>query len=117
MPSAALAPPHADWAAGVPADKCARGTEGHNTASVGGLVMLPPVIFGAMRQGVEAARAAAGRHLALTHESQSLAQYASVYAQLLIDVAQGKDLKEAVRGAAKDVGVDLGEWQFGLVLA
>lgn len=33
-----------------------RGTEGHNTASIGGFVTLPPVIMGSLRDGVEAAQ-------------------------------------------------------------
>lgn len=156
--------PPADWAAGVPPEKCA-GEEGHNTASIGGFVTLPPVILGAMRQGAEASAAAARRHLALTHQSQALGNYAQVrcaagpgstaaggspaerlspswqpasnrlhsrplallvplllpmllccctavpqvYSQLLVEVTNGRDLREAVRSAAKDVGVDLGE--------
>lgn len=40
--------------------------------------MLPPVILGTLPQGVAAAKAAAVRHLALTHESRMLAQYAEV---------------------------------------
>lgn len=38
-----------NWARGVPADKCSLGTEGHNTAQIGGFVMLPPVIFASVR--------------------------------------------------------------------
>ncbi|EFN58988.1 hypothetical protein CHLNCDRAFT_137616 [Chlorella variabilis] len=95
-----------NWAAGVPPEKCA-GEEGHNTASIGGFVTLPPVILGAMRQGAEASAAAARRHLALTHQSQALGNYAQVYSQLLVEVTNGRDLREAVRSAAKDVGVDL----------
>lgn len=57
--------------------------EGHNTASIGGFVTLPPVILGALRQGVEAAQAAAGRHLSLTHESQALERYAKVGCKII----------------------------------
>lgn len=39
--------------AGVPPEKCAKGTEGHNTAQIGGFVMLPPALFSAMPQGQE----------------------------------------------------------------
>ena len=35
------------------------------------------------------------------------------YAQLLVEVANGRDLREAVKAAAKDVGVDLGGWVDG----
>ena len=114
-------------------------------------------------QGLEAAQSAAVKHLALTHESNGLGQYAKVggcpggrlasrlvdvcansgrghpacsgasqcppaaqahllslpahrlqtYAQLLVEVANGRDLREAVKAAAKDVGVDLGGWMGG----
>ena len=65
------------------------GTEGHNTASIGGFVMLPPVILGALRQGVEAAQGAAVRHLALTHESAGLAEYAKVCVHVCACVVMG----------------------------
>ena len=32
------------------------------------------------------------------------------YAQLLVEVAGGRDLREAVLSSAKRVGLDLGEW-------
>lgn len=38
---------------GVPPEQCAKGTEGHNTAQIGGFVMLPPVIFSSIKQGPE----------------------------------------------------------------
>ena len=65
---------------GMPPERCSAGTEVHNTACVSGFVMLPLVILGALRQGVEAAQGAAVRHLALTHESAGLAEYAKVRA-------------------------------------
>ena len=43
--------PCRNWAAGVAPEACSKGTEGHNTASIGGFVMLPPVILGSLRQG------------------------------------------------------------------
>jgi hypothetical protein len=42
--------PRRNWAAGVAPEACSKGTEGHNTASIGGFVMLPPVILGSLRQ-------------------------------------------------------------------
>ncbi|PSC74603.1 ADP-ribosylation crystallin J1 [Micractinium conductrix] len=96
-----------NWAAGVPPEKCSQGTEGHNTASIGGFVTLPPVILSCLRQGLDAAQDAAVRLLALTHESRALGQYAKVYSQLVFELAQGREAKEAIRAAAADVGVDL----------
>jgi hypothetical protein len=70
-----------NWAMGVPPEKCSRGTEGHNTASIGGFVMLPPIILGTLPRGLAAAKEAALKHLALTHESSMLAKYAEVGGQ------------------------------------
>ncbi|KAK9804892.1 hypothetical protein WJX72_010538 [[Myrmecia] bisecta] len=96
-----------NWARGVPPAECSKGTEGHNTASIGGFVMLPPVILGTAPGGLPAALAATVQHLGLTHESKSLARNAQVYAKLLIDVASGKDLQGAVREAASSIGFDV----------
>ncbi|KAG1663735.1 hypothetical protein FOA52_006104 [Chlamydomonas sp. UWO 241] len=72
-----------NWANGVPPEECARGTEGHNTAQIGGFVMLPPVILSQSGKGTEAARTACSRHLTLTHESSKLASYADLYSDML----------------------------------
>jgi hypothetical protein len=79
-----------------------QGTEGHNTASVGGFVMLPPVIMAAVAAAAAGAGGEAGAnndaiaaaaaqqaltHLRLTHESKKLAAVAERYAQLLARVA------------------------------
>lgn len=63
-----------------------QGTEGHNTASIGGLVMLPPVTLSfatqashGIAQAWQRARAATIQHLLLTHDSSKLASYAEVW--------------------------------------
>eukprot|EP00887_Chlorella_sp_A99_P008172 scaffold12.g8172.t1 len=85
-----------NWAKGVPPEQCSRGTEGHNTASIGGFVMLPPVVLGSLEKGGEEAKRLAVQHLGLTHESAMLGRVAAVYAELLFEVASGRDLREAV---------------------
>jgi hypothetical protein len=71
-----------------------QGTEGHNTASIGGFVMLPPVILAAVAAAAgssgsstdEVAAAASKQaleHLRTTHDSKKLAVVADRYAQLL----------------------------------
>ncbi len=73
----------ANWARGVPAHECA-GETGHDTASVGGLVGLAPVILGtAAQQGADAAVTAALTQLRLTHLSHPLEVFARAYAQIL----------------------------------
>lgn len=57
-----------NWAAGVPPEKCA-GKEGHNTPTIGGFVMLPPVVFATMGRGETLMRKAVVEHLRLTHNS------------------------------------------------
>lgn len=97
-----------NWAAGVPPEECCKGTEGHNTAQIGGFVMLPPVVFANLPAGREAARKAALTHLGLTHDSSKLAAFASEYAGVLYDLATGAtDLKTATVEAAKQVRADL----------
>ena len=73
----------ANYARGVSPERCA-GAEGHDTASIGGLVALPPVIVAAMR---EEEPAAVDRtllaHLRLTHRSTKLERYALALGRLL----------------------------------
>jgi ADP-ribosylglycohydrolase len=73
----------ANWARGVPPHQCA-GETGHDTASIGGLVGLAPVILGtAAQHGVDQAVTAALTHMRLTHVSQPLEVFATAYARLL----------------------------------
>eukprot|EP00200_Dunaliella_tertiolecta_P005344 CAMPEP_0202358460 /NCGR_PEP_ID=MMETSP1126-20121109/12118_1 /ASSEMBLY_ACC=CAM_ASM_000457 /TAXON_ID=3047 /ORGANISM="Dunaliella tertiolecta, Strain CCMP1320" /LENGTH=338 /DNA_ID=CAMNT_0048951625 /DNA_START=249 /DNA_END=1265 /DNA_ORIENTATION=- len=98
----------ANWAKGVPPEKCAEGTEGHNTAQIGGFVMLAPVIMATLPAGRESVRNAALTQLSLTHDSRKLAKYADKFAGLLYDVAVGGvPLKEAAMSTAQSSGIDL----------
>jgi hypothetical protein len=72
-----------------------QGTEGHNTAQIGGFVMLPPVIMAAVAaaarasssNGIDSTAAAAAaqavEHLRTTHDSNKLAAVAERYAQVM----------------------------------
>jgi ADP-ribosyl-[dinitrogen reductase] hydrolase len=95
-----------NWAAGVPPERCA-GKEGHNTPTIGGFVMLPPVVFANAWRGEALMKRAVVEHLRLTHDSEMLAQRAEVYAGLLADLARGKPLREAAAAAGKAIGVDV----------
>eukprot|EP00892_Ulva_mutabilis_P012018 jgi/Ulvmu1/9189/UM005_0289.1 len=86
----------ANYAKGVPPERCAEGTEGHNTASIGGFVMLPPVVAAAFPNGRDAAADTAVMHLATTHESAKLAAYARTFAGLLCDLLSGEPVAAAV---------------------
>eukprot|EP00878_Enallax_costatus_P016108 GHUV01016890.1.p1 GENE.GHUV01016890.1~~GHUV01016890.1.p1 ORF type:complete len:433 (+),score=92.10 GHUV01016890.1:240-1538(+) len=100
-----------NWAAGVPPDRCAEGTEGHNTAQIGGFVMLGPVIMAAVAaaaqagSSTEAAAAAASKqaltHLKLTHESAKLAAVADRYAQVVAKAALGEPLRPLLEAEAR----------------
>lgn len=73
----------AHYARGLPPERCA-GAEGHDTASIGGLVSLPPVIFATVRTGDRAALdVALLTQLRLTHRSQKLERYARALGELL----------------------------------
>lgn len=73
----------ANYARGVPPERCA-GAEGHDTASIGGLVTLPPVIAAAMREDDPAAvDRLLLAHLRLTHRSRKLERYALALGGLL----------------------------------
>ena len=85
----------ANYARGIPPANCARGTEGHNTAAVGGLVMLPPVVLASLLAGQDTRGAARTglAHLQLTHDSPKLNGYAEIYMTLLADLALGAEPK------------------------
>lgn len=97
----------ANWAAGVPPDKCC-GKEGHNTPTIGGFVMLPPVAFAAAAGGETALRAAVRSHLGATHDSALLSSRAESFASLLAALALRGAGPPALHAAAKEAGLDLG---------
>ncbi len=74
----------ANYARGLPPERCA-GAEGHDTASIGGLVSLPPVILAALREGDrKAVDSALLTQLRLTHRSQKLERYALALGEILV---------------------------------
>lgn len=77
----------ANYANGLAPEDCA-GAEGHDTASIGGLVGLPPVIVAAGPAGQETANAVVLTHLRLTHRSDKLERYALAFSDLLIRLLQ-----------------------------
>jgi len=101
---------------GVPPSRCA-GDDGHNIASMGGFVMLPPVaLLAAARASplgddidaaAKAAGEAAGRHVLLTHKSEKLRAYAEAYGALLARVTMGVPLRDALALAGRAIGVDV----------
>jgi ADP-ribosyl-[dinitrogen reductase] hydrolase len=96
----------ANYSRGVPPDQCA-GAESHDTASIGGLVGLPPVIMAAERAGDEGAiDRALLQHLRLTHRSATLERYALVLGQLLPRLLQDPQpqIRPLVYQAAESLG-------------
>ncbi|MBM4089235.1 MAG: ADP-ribosylglycohydrolase family protein [Planctomycetes bacterium] len=74
----------ANYARGISPERCA-GREGHDTASIGGLVALPPVIAAALRENDPAAVDRMPlEHLRLTHRSAKLERYARALGGLLV---------------------------------
>ena len=82
----------ANYARGIAPERCA-GAEGHDTASIGGLVGLPPVVLGTWQAGQAAANAAALTQLRLTHRSGKLERYALAFSELLIRLLQGASVQ------------------------
>lgn len=118
----------ANWARGVKPEKCAD-DDGHNVASAGGLVMIPPVALWAAAKSalaspaaakggplvdeatvsaaVTAAQEAAVAQMYLTHNSRELEAFVRVYAELVTRLLLGQDFKTCVAAAAKRVGFDV----------
>jgi ADP-ribosylglycohydrolase len=73
----------ANYARGVAPENCA-GKENHDTASIGGLVSLPPVVFGALKESdPTAVDRRLLEQLRLTHRSEKLERYALTLGWLL----------------------------------
>ncbi len=74
----------ANYASGVSPQRCA-GAEGHDTASIGGLVGLLPVVIAAGPE-LAAVEQAVLTHLRLTHSSSKLEKYALVLGRLMLQL-------------------------------
>jgi ADP-ribosylglycohydrolase len=96
----------ANYARGIDPAKCA-GTEGHDTASVGGLVSLPLVILATMRESdLGVVNAAALTHQRLTHQSKILERYTIALNDLLFNIFETPepDLVALVCRVSKTIG-------------
>lgn len=99
----------ANYMHGVPPERCA-GASGHDTASVGGLVSLPLVVFSLLRHSSPAeANAVAMSHLRLTHSSVELERYAAELFSLLLSLMQvpAPDLATMACASAQQLGFPL----------
>ncbi len=96
----------ANYSQGVPPEECA-GAENHDTASIGGLVGLPPVIMAAVQAGdAGAIDRTLLQHLRLTHRSATLERYALALGQLLPRLLQDPQpqIEPLVCQAAESLG-------------
>jgi ADP-ribosylglycohydrolase len=96
----------ANYARGVAPEKCA-GPDGHDTASIGGLVSLPLVILATLRAGdLSAVNASALTQQRLTHQSTLLERYTLSLTHLLFDIfdTPNPDMEALACQAAKGVG-------------
>lgn len=105
----------ANWVRGVPAHQCA-GATGHDTASIGGLVGLAPVVLAIAAQGdAQQAVEASLRQLRLTHKSQPLEAFAAAYGRLLAQLvfspppSLGPLLQSQAPGLGKGLSALLGQ--------
>ncbi|MGM0601394.1 MAG: ADP-ribosylglycohydrolase family protein [Candidatus Rifleibacteriota bacterium] len=95
---------------GLPPQKCAART--HDTASIGGLVTLAPLVFAGRLHGLSLPQVQENcqQHLFLTHPDNFLAKVAAIYVQLLDDLwqrAKNDSCTEIIAGAGKQSGIDL----------
>lgn len=101
----------ANYARGVPPEKCA-GAEGHDTASIGGLVSLPFVILATLRDSdLSGVNATALMQQRLTHRSALLERYTLVLCHLFFDIFDTPDpnIEVLACDAAKNVGFPAAE--------
>ena len=101
----------ANYARGLVPERCA-GAEGHDTASIGGLVSLPPVIFTAwVQQGRAAVSDALLTQLRLTHHSPTLERYALALGELLVALLEDPEARvdRLARNLARRLGFDAGK--------
>jgi ADP-ribosylglycohydrolase len=101
----------ANYARGVAPEKCA-GPDGHDTASIGGLVSLPLVILATLRAGdLSAVNASALTQQRLTHQSTLLERYTLSLSHLLFDIfdTPNPDMEALACQAAKGVGFPAAE--------
>ncbi|HAG71363.1 MAG TPA: ADP-ribosylglycohydrolase family protein [Gammaproteobacteria bacterium] len=98
---------------GVPPEKC--GATTHDTASVGGLVMLAPIVFSGFLHGlpIDDIKAQCHEHLFLTHPDDYLTKIAGDYVELLIRLLgrdESEDAQEIIANAAlKSIKLNLKE--------
>ena len=81
----------ANYAQGRKPEKCAMKT--HDTASIGGLVTIAPLVFSERLKGANeyAIQTTCREHLALTHPDDSLMQVCDHYVNLLCGLMEGPD--------------------------
>lgn len=96
----------ANYAFGVSPENCA-GKEGHDTASMGGLVSLPLVIMATLRDSsLATTNEAALKHQRLTHRSSLLERHTLELSQLLFHVFNDSnpDIEQLACAAASKLG-------------
>lgn len=101
-----------NYSEGVEPMNCA-GVEGHNTASMGGMVMIPIVAMKFFCDPSEA-KAKAIQHQTLTHRSTKLEQYVKVYVDVLTRVMAEPEhpisadkFRGIIYAACKTIGIDM----------
>mmetsp|Transcript_8311 Transcript_8311/g.14242 ORF Transcript_8311/g.14242 Transcript_8311/m.14242 type:complete len:352 (+) Transcript_8311:331-1386(+) len=92
-----------NYSLGKPPAQCA-GPEGHDTASVGGLVTFLPLLL-AYSAKPSLAIPLSLQHLRLSHRSANLEVVSASFAELLLRVVAGTDLRTAVETTAQEYGV------------
>jgi ADP-ribosyl-[dinitrogen reductase] hydrolase len=90
----------ANYTSGVPPMQCA-GKESHDAASIGGIILVSPVVlftYVTTKNRMSAAEAGMTQ-IRLTHRSVKLDQYAAIYIGCLVDILCGVSVLEATQYA------------------
>jgi ADP-ribosyl-[dinitrogen reductase] hydrolase len=96
----------ANYAKGIAPENCA-GAEGHDTASIGGLVSIPLVIMATLRDGdLESTNSVALTQQRLTHRSSLLEKYTVELSKLLFHIFHdfNPDTEQLVFAASRNLG-------------
>eukprot|EP00276_Gloeochaete_wittrockiana_P009430 CAMPEP_0184660274 /NCGR_PEP_ID=MMETSP0308-20130426/33250_1 /TAXON_ID=38269 /ORGANISM="Gloeochaete witrockiana, Strain SAG 46.84" /LENGTH=410 /DNA_ID=CAMNT_0027100741 /DNA_START=40 /DNA_END=1272 /DNA_ORIENTATION=- len=94
----------ANYSKDKPLRQCA-GEEGHDTASIGGLVSITPLALFLSNGNPAVPDRICLEHLRLTHKSAKLERYATVLTTLLVDLIRGEEIEKAVASAAAKLGL------------
>lgn len=85
----------ANFVRGIPPNQCAD-NDGHNTDAIDGLTAIIPVVVRYSEVSREERNQKINEMIQSMRKSRVLPRYAESYADILVDVLHGRDLKESI---------------------